>query len=263
MNKVKRGKVSVAFFAIVLMLGLPGVTHASTILLGSDYFQTVSGTFFTFPGIGPVQFQGGPPVGPGNTDTIVQRQADATAIPGGPPALPIPIQIESLSLKSIAPVNVGGSFFDVFVDLAGTQSKGTMTISENASSTGGTFNSFLPVNFDAMFKPVGGGTGFMIPGSTTLTGTDTQWTTIIPTSAVAVSGPVGDQAANVHGPLGAGDVDFYPVGVFSEVKPDGSGAHAVRLATIPEGSTLLLFMTGLSALGGIAYRRNPKPRPMS
>src|SRR5215510_14423402 len=74
-----------------------------TVALGTDYFQTQPGTFFDFgPGIGIVNFKG-KPIGPFSTDTIIQRQADAT-INGSA----IPIQMTALSLQSSQPVLFNG-----------------------------------------------------------------------------------------------------------------------------------------------------------
>src|SRR5262245_17797997 len=64
------------------------------VVLGSDYFQTLPGSFADIPGFGIINFIGNP-TGPGSTDTIQQRKADA--IINGPP---IEIQVVSLSLKS-------------------------------------------------------------------------------------------------------------------------------------------------------------------
>src|SRR5206468_8322608 len=106
--------------------------------------------------------------GLGNTDTIVQRQADAI-LPvqntGTPSQATIPIQMVALSLQSVNPVNVGGSFFDVFVHLnPALSSTGTMTIIHDFLDNGtafaeGTFTSvFNPLNFTLELAPVGGGT---------------------------------------------------------------------------------------------------------
>ena len=81
-----------SILALVALAGsMCGGAWAGTVVLGSDYFHTSTASVFDFgPGIGLVNFMGNP-VGPGNTDTIVQRQADAT-INGGA----IPIQVVQL-----------------------------------------------------------------------------------------------------------------------------------------------------------------------
>ena len=60
------------------------VPAALDVSLGSDYLQTQPGTSFNFgAGIGVVNFTG-LPIGPGLTDTIVQRQQNALWLPGAP-----------------------------------------------------------------------------------------------------------------------------------------------------------------------------------
>ena len=105
----------VALLVAVVTWGCVAKADAASVLLGSDYLTTLPGTFFDFPGIGVVPLEGRP-IGPGNTDTIVQRQEDAN-LPGMGSSDTIPIEMVALSLQSTAPVNIGGSFFDVFVEL--------------------------------------------------------------------------------------------------------------------------------------------------
>ena len=82
--------------SLVMLLWSP-IAHADNVALGSDYFQTNPGTFFNFgPTIGIVNFIGSP-IGPGMTDTIVQRLNDVV-INGGSGT----IQITALSLVSTA-----------------------------------------------------------------------------------------------------------------------------------------------------------------
>ena len=126
------------------LLALPTLARAvPTVAAGTDYFQTEAGTQFDFGvGIGIVNFMG-VPFGPGGTDTIVQRQADAI-INGGP----IPIQITGLQLESTAPV-LGFGNINIFVSLDPTllaSDTGNMSIA--GTTAGGTFTSSLNVNFD-------------------------------------------------------------------------------------------------------------------
>src|SRR5438132_8409563 len=129
-----------------------------SVALGSEYFAIQPGTHFNFfGGIGDVNFLG-LPIGPFNTDTIIQRRI-VDAVLGGSA---IPIQMVALSLKSAAPVNVGGSFFDVFVTLDPANlanDTGIMSIVGN-TTTGGTFSSALNVFFQAHFAPVAVGSAF-------------------------------------------------------------------------------------------------------
>ena len=115
MRSIFRGGIRFLLIGIAAV-GLFSQARADTINLGTDYLQTLSGTFFTFPGIGTVQCTGNP-IGPGNTDTIVQRLANAIVTPGGAGAT-IPIKLVRLSLESTSPVDIGGTSFSVFVTLA-------------------------------------------------------------------------------------------------------------------------------------------------
>jgi len=226
---------------------------APCVALGSDYLQTQPGTFFNFgPGIGVVNFMG-LPVGPGATDTIVQRQSDAVINSGS-----IPIQIVALSMESTAPVNVGGSFFDVFVTLDPANlgnDKGMMSIM--GSLGGGTFTSFFDVFFDAHFAPVSTGQPFDVISSITLSNGGSAWSPTPPPNAVIVTGPFGDQNANTHTGLPSNFVDFWPCSV-APCTEDSSGAahHVVKTAPAPEPSTLLLLgPAGLGLLWRMRARR--------
>ena len=211
---------------------------APCVALGTDYLQTQPGSNFNFgPGIGVVNFMG-LPIGPGNTDTTVQRQSDAD-INGGS----IPIQITALSMESTAPVNVGGSFFDVFVTLDPKNlgnDRGSMSIM--GSLAGGTFTSSFNVFFEANFVPVGGGSGTPIFNNILLSNGGSAWSPTPPPSAVIVKGPFRDQSANTHAGLPANFVDFFPCSV-APCTEDSSGAahHVVQPATTPEPSTFLLL----------------------
>jgi hypothetical protein len=251
-----------------LEIGFSDIVQADSVLLGSDYLATVPVTRFDFGGpIGVVDLQGRPfgagnpapagypASGLANTDTVVQRQANAS-LPvqntASPSSATVPIQMVGLSLQNVIPVNVGGSFFDVFVHLTpGTSSLGTMTITHNFLDNGtpapeGNFTSFFDVFFTADFTPRLGGSPFSISGDLPLTGNG-SWSHEPPPGVVLVTGAPGNQMANLHTPLPAGFNDFFPTGIISESHP-GQGLHSVVLAS-PEPSTLLLLASGLTGLG--------------
>src|SRR5260221_6761218 len=172
-------RVSTPFQTILLVLGFSMAVSAAdidptvpSVALGSDYFATQPGTHFNFGGgIGDVNLLG-LPIGPFNTDTIIQRRADAVL--GGQP---IPIQMVALSLKSTAPVSVGGSFFDVFITLDPANlanDTGTMSIAGNTTA-GGTFSSALNVFFQAHFAPTGAGSAFDVFNQVAVTSSGTPW----------------------------------------------------------------------------------------
>jgi uncharacterized protein (TIGR03382 family) len=229
LSTLRSGALACSALALCLILTRTATAQAAldTVAAGSDYFQTLPGTFANVPGIGFVSFMGNP-IGPGSTDTIVQRQADAD-INGAP----IPIQITALSLKSTAPVNIGGSFFDVFVNLDTSDqtvhNKGSMTI--NGTPAGGTFSSFFDVFYDVTATQVGNPSNTM-----TFTGVDggnlsgsNIWNPVAPLNAVIVTGPFGDQNANMHTGLPANEVDFFP-GSLGNVTVDVPGMSPVGVA---------------------------------
>jgi hypothetical protein len=277
-RRARHGLLLMSMFLLTLAAGIRGVQAGpGTVALGSDYLATQPGTFFDFTtlsggAVGLVNFQGLPFFD--NTDTIVQRKADATI--GG---AAIPIQIVKLSLESTAPVNIGGSFFDVFVTLDPAHladDTGSMAIS--GTTAGGTFTSSLNVFFDAHFVQLGNPSNTMDFFAGILLGNPGgNWSPVPPPFAVLVPGPLGDQTANLHSGLPAGEVDFFPgvnvtsfitnpdgtftvTGVqikpFNEPKPDGGGNHRVQLATSPEPSSVVLWtmMMGAFCIAGLRKR---------
>jgi hypothetical protein len=241
---------------------------APSVALGSDYFATVPGTHFNFGGtIGDVSLMG-LPIGPFDTDTIVQRQADA--IIGGPA---ISIQIVALSLKSTAPVFVGGNFFDVFVTLdPANLANDTGSLAVTGTQAGGLFTSNLNVFFDAHFAQVGGGAVFDVFNNISLTNSGAPWGPTPTPGALLVNGPddgtTSDQNANFHSGLKSGactptapstpcEVDFFLNSGPSGGNPnqpfvEGNGtneAHFAIEAQTPEPASLFLIGSALLALG--------------
>src|SRR5882762_3335360 len=98
----------VAFVMVFLAAG--GVCQATpfSVVLGSDYLASIPGAS-SFPGLGTLM---GVPLGGalGNTDTIVQRQAEAV-FPGTPTTTAPSIRavLTTLQLETTAPVNFGGN----------------------------------------------------------------------------------------------------------------------------------------------------------
>ena len=171
--------------SLAMLLCSP-LARADNIALGTDYFQTNTGTIFDFGSpIGMVTFMG-VPIGPGATDTIIQRLSDAT-IGGGP----VPIEIVALSLASTAPVTIGGTTYNVMVGLApgatGMQDMGTINIS--GTTAGGTFTSSLDVFFDTHFMPISGpGAAFYVFNDVLLSNPGAPWSPTPPGGQVLVSG---------------------------------------------------------------------------
>ena len=243
---VRRYRVATCLLAMTV-----GAANADSIALGTDYFQTTS-TVIDFGGsIGSINFTGNP-IGPGNTDTIIQRQADL--IIGGPV---IPIQLTALSLKSSAPVNIGGTFFDVFVTLdpaSLASDKGTM--SATGSKSGGTLDAILSATIIAGFHSTGSQETVQESVSLNFIKVDFKNTAFgsndvqqvgfdcDPSATVSCSlaQMAADQNANVHTGLSPDEIDlFTPLD-----------------ATVPLPATVPLFASGLITLGLLGWRGKRK-----
>jgi hypothetical protein len=209
-------------WTLAISLALVPAAARADIIQGADYLNTTSGQFDFGSPIGTVNFVSNP-IGPGTTDTIVQRQSDAVV--NGPA---VPIMITALSLESAAPVNIGGSFFDVFVSLdPANLANDTGTLSVMGTSTGGTFSSTLDVFFEIQFIPlVPGPAPSPIFGETMFTGSGT-WTSQAPPESVNP---------------GAG---FFPTGTEASLL----ASHSVQPATfVPEPSTWIHCAWALLAM---------------
>lgn len=197
---------------------------------GPDMFATQPGTFFNLPAIGQVNFLGVPDAQ--GADTIIQRLA-AINVPDVIGATEtVPLKMTMLDLKSTAPVNIGGSFFDVLVTLnPGIASTGTLDLTQTVNGEGipeGTFTTSLDVNFILTFEQ----NGKPIPC------------------------PLGnancDQMLSLTGNgLWTDDLgEHWIIGGVKESHP-GGGVHIAR--EIPEPASLLLIGAGL--LGGLLCKR--------
>jgi hypothetical protein len=225
---------------VTIALGAGHTASADPIGPGFDLFTTLPGTFANIPGIGIVSFIGGPPVIPGtNVDTIVERLEGIDPFPVGGVGT-IPIILRELSLQSVAPVNIGGTFFNVFATELPTQTLGSMTIF-HSTADGGTFNSTLPVDALLTFIPVGGGTSFTATFSTTLTSIGCGWSHT----------PPPDYPTDPRFPSGG----FFPVVTpCIETSDTGNEEHVV-MAAVPEPTTLLLLASGLAGIAGFGRKK--------
>ena len=219
-----------AFLACVFFVayGLCGSVQAFTILAGSDYFRTIGGEFhfnaINIPGIGvvdidPFSVRGGPPFGPGNTDTIITRLENATIPDQHFSSDSVPVRLSApVLLQSEEPVEIGVQNFNVRLTLTPLpQQNGAFDIAfefgEPDDPSGGVFSSSpIPVDLEVSFTPTSGGTSVAIPpqpAALELTaGTFHFWDT--ESSGVIVTGTPGDLSANRHIPLN-GLFDFFPI----------------------------------------------------
>ena len=242
------------------------IVTSPNVALGTDYFQTQPGTVFIFTGdIFPhgelqVNFVG-LPIGPFSTDTIIQRQADATINDNG-----ITIQIVALSLQSTQPVIINGVLYNVFVTLDPARlAEDTGKLTVHGTLAGGTFDSKLNVFFLANFVPVGGGQGTVMPGNVMLTQSGGLWSPTPSPRSVIVrgldDGSTADLAANLHTGLDSQEVDFF-VGSLMEQHSGNGAVHIVRVAVTPEPSSLLLIGPALAAVflrWKLRHRRLARP----
>jgi hypothetical protein len=246
---------SVLFLLIAIVAGSSSNAYGETISIGSHYLHATDG-FYPFPGgVGTVAFHGRP-FGPGNTDTIYQRLAEANLPTLGSSAT-IPIEVVRLEMQSFSPVNIGGTFFDMFIHLTpGTRSLGEMTITQNSPNDGGpapegTFHKSVTLVFTAEFTPVGGGPGgFVVNDSVFIATVDpAPWSFDPDLNFVTVTtGPLEQQTAN-----------FFVTGERSifMLNPTATAGGHKQSAEIPEPATMLLLGTGLAGVA-IKMRRRLK-----
>lgn len=152
MRKTKSIVASAIIGAITLLIQLPA--RADPIDPGFDLFMTVpASTSVDLTGIGAgVVSLAGVPIGPNGLDTVVSRTAGIDPFPVGGAGV-VPIELVELSLTSVAPVSIGGLFFDLVVTELPSP-PGTMTIMHEFAS-GGTFTAILPVAAMLTFTEVG------------------------------------------------------------------------------------------------------------
>src|SRR5947209_17029563 len=140
--------------ALAMMLGLTvHSAFATNIFTGFDLFKTAPGAFFDATGFGlGIIPMVGAPIGPYLTDTIISRENGFAC--AAPPCLgnTVNTHVFALGLESAGPINIGGSFFDIFMDIndsAGViplsllpqpdvlnPSTGTLTVDELTASGG-------------------------------------------------------------------------------------------------------------------------------
>ena len=245
----------------LLVVGTSSTVHATAIFPGFDLFATSASppnpsTFVDLTvqsgGLVGIVLLKGNPFGPANTDTIVERKTGSPPIFNPGDFALIPIELVALSLTSVAPINIGGTFYSMDV-ISGTlmgepaNPLGLMTVSHSVLN-GGTFvTDTLPVNYKATFTDVGNPLNtFNVPGSVLFQNTNGVWS--------HTAGPMDQHG----GPYSAGQ--FYAgidphTGekvIMAHVTPDE--AHYTD-PSCPEPTTFALLGSGLLGLGFCVWRR--------
>lgn len=266
--KGREAKTKLSFMLVLtgvmsLTLASVNLTWADPISVGVDEFHTLEGTFATLPssvGGGRLDLRSHPLVPTrGDTDTIVRR-LDPLNLNVGQQGT-TRIQLTSLSMESVSPVNIGGSFFDVFVGLNGTQSIGSMTVF-HGTQDGGTFNATLPVDALLTFTQVGNPSNTLSqPFSHIEFASSGTWShTPPPGYPVGIGGGFHPTRTPVINP----PIESTGTATLIEcANPplclNATVVHIVRPeTTIPEPSTLLLLGSGLAGSAAFARKRLAK-----
>lgn len=152
--------------ALAVIAALATVSAAAdTVAAGFDYFQTVQPT--TFSPLGGFNPMAGLPIGPGATDTIVQRLSDCTIdLNTAGSQCTIPIEMVALSLVSTVNPMV------LIRESLALASAGQMTLISDGSGGGGTFDSFFDVFVDISLD---GGTSWQPQSQDRLVSQNTPW----------------------------------------------------------------------------------------
>jgi hypothetical protein len=260
----------------LIALSVAARAEADTVLAGWDLFQSEPGTMFdgvdfkgvpigtafTFPATNPE----GNPIDPRNpntdpTDTIIERNQNVTAAPGGSGTTTL--TMDALQLETTAPVaantfGAGTPAGNYFITLqSGVASTGTMTINfanptpggpPPTQPIGGTFTSTLDVNYDLRFGSLTG--TIVATGSVTLTSSSAnQWSHYPDPSTV--------QITNVNSILNTTDHsnDFFIVSPLTEKEPGATHVVVEAGTSVPEPSTFVTASIGLF-FGTLLVRRS-------
>jgi len=249
---------------VLVALASTNAAHAQvTVETGWDLFETVQPT--TFAGVpwegvplGPLDFGGTIGVqDTGATDTIVERLNPAS-VPSAPPpdtAAPIDIELVALQLVSVDPINLGAGLDFHFITLDTIlPSTGQMTITFD-DPNGGTFDSFLNVDFDVRIGALNG--PIIFSDVLQLSANNVPWTRFHPDDAILLDGVNhlldGTTMQGDFWPVGPAGLGGGPGGSFTELHPSGAN-HSVK-STTPEPASLALL-----ALGGLVLRRRRRMR---
>ncbi len=236
---VTRSLMGAVGLSAIAFLAVPEAAKALSFAAGTDYLQTLPGTFSEIPGIGLVDLMG-VPKGPFGSSTVVERGA-CEMIPNTD-SCQATLLMTHLSLKSVNPVSIPGvpDLVDIHIGLSPNElSTGLMTITEEPDGSL-TFTQD-PFNVYYTVTPKDPITGEVIdpPG------------TFEPVPGPGQEYPIN---FNMGGGIGerVGD-DGFVVVQFDEQAL--TARHRGRNVTIPEPSTTLgLLFLGLGSVASLKRR---------
>ena len=255
------GKLQILAFTIPALLAGATTATATPIDPGFDLFNTLPGTFVELDlGGGPIQIPlEGNTLGPGDTDTIVERKTGENPFPVGG-STTIDIELVALSLRSVDPVDIGGTLFDIDI-ISGTllgqnpNPLGQMTVFHEHINGGTFIVDFLPIDFTAIITEIGNPFNqFNFLGSLQFGGSQGVWShTPGPMDVhssflqaggfyVGIDPETGEKVPITH-------TAFTP-GIPADIP---TAIHNTQAAMVPEPGTLALF--GLGLLGICFFRQ--------
>jgi hypothetical protein len=251
---LRRIALSGSCAALLLFAAAPA--HATDVEQGAIYLLTEPGLLVSGGPFAGTIFD--PTPMPNGANAVFVRPNDITI--GGTGAL----QLVNFAAHSRTPIQIGLSFFDVFVDLDPANLAndiGTLTVTGDA--TGGGFTEQL--TYFARVQTVNTGDSSAGPTSviqiTSTMSTPGTWTPTPPDGAVIVTGPdpdfgVDDPLVNLRTGLDEGEVNFFPSAPFQATGTGTGGGSVVStfdVGVIPDPAGIGLL--GLALLGLTAARR--------